>query len=207
MWLHRLQWRFPGFPRRGASASEYGEKLLLPAATKLGQGNIFTPVCDSVNRGGVVWSRGSLIFWGEGVWSRGVSNFSHLTYRGGGGLIPGGSGPGCGVWSWGVSGPGGSLIFQGGSGPRGSLIFHIWHTGGWWSGPRGVWSWGGVWSQGGVWSWGIVSDFGGSLDFLGGVWSRGVSDFLVGPLFFWGAPIFLGSWGGVLIQNFLIQIF
>ena len=28
---------------------------LLPAATKLGQGNIFTPVCDSVNRGGT-WS-------------------------------------------------------------------------------------------------------------------------------------------------------
>ena len=27
---------------------------LLPAATKLGQGNVFTGVCDSVNRGGVL---------------------------------------------------------------------------------------------------------------------------------------------------------
>ena len=39
---------------------EYCSALeLLPAATKLGQGNIFTPVCDSVNGGGyLVWSRG-----------------------------------------------------------------------------------------------------------------------------------------------------
>ena len=43
----------------------------LPAATKLGQGNIFTRVCDSVNRGVGGWSGpgGSPIFWG-------VSNFS-----------------------------------------------------------------------------------------------------------------------------------
>ena len=31
-----------------------GADPLLPAATKLGQGNVFTPVCDSVNRGGGV---------------------------------------------------------------------------------------------------------------------------------------------------------
>ena len=30
--------------------------LFLPAATKLGQGNVFTGVCDSVNRGGVCLS-------------------------------------------------------------------------------------------------------------------------------------------------------
>ena len=29
--------------------------LLLPPATKLGQGYIFTGVCDSVHRGGLVW--------------------------------------------------------------------------------------------------------------------------------------------------------
>ena len=28
--------------------------IFLPAATKLGQGNVFTGVCDSVNRGGRV---------------------------------------------------------------------------------------------------------------------------------------------------------
>ena len=48
----------------------------LPAATKLGQGNIFTPVCDSVNGEGVVWSRGVSNFlggWGSPI------------FRGGGG--------------------------------------------------------------------------------------------------------------------------
>ena len=33
---------------------------LLPSATKLRQGNVFTPVCDSVHRGGGSLSRGSL---------------------------------------------------------------------------------------------------------------------------------------------------
>ena len=37
----------------------------LPAATKLGQGNIFTRVCDSVNRGVGGWSGpGGLQFFG-----------------------------------------------------------------------------------------------------------------------------------------------
>ena len=46
---------------------------LLPAATKLGQGNIFTRVCDSVNRGGLWNFRGgafwSEIFGGGAVWN------------------------------------------------------------------------------------------------------------------------------------------
>ena len=57
--------------------------MFLPAATKLGQGNIFTPVCDSVNRGGT-WSGSEggvpglvpggvpgLVTGGYLVWSRG----------------------------------------------------------------------------------------------------------------------------------------
>ena len=57
-------------------------KYLLPAATKLGQGNKFTGVCLSTG-GVVVWSRGGLQFFGGSPifrgWSpifRGVSNFS-----------------------------------------------------------------------------------------------------------------------------------
>ena len=56
--------------------------LLLPPATKLGQGYIFTGVCDSVHRGGGVCSRGVWSGWGvlsggcllpgRGVPSRGV---------------------------------------------------------------------------------------------------------------------------------------
>ena len=38
----------------GRYTSYWNAFLLLPAATKLGQGNIFTRVCDSVNRGGGV---------------------------------------------------------------------------------------------------------------------------------------------------------
>ena len=67
--------------------------LFLTAATKLGQGNIFTPVCDSVNQWGGGQGGGSLVlgggvfskflgglqfFWGGVVWSpifKGVSNF------------------------------------------------------------------------------------------------------------------------------------
>ena len=63
------------------------EALLLPPATKLGQGNIFTGMCDSVNRGGAS-SRGvsgprRFLVMGD-VWSRGG-----LLGRGGG-LVPGG---------------------------------------------------------------------------------------------------------------------
>ena len=55
-----------------------GLRRFLPPATKLGQGNIFTGVCDSVNGGGVPAP--------------------------GGGACSVGSGLG-GVWSWGGSGP------------------------------------------------------------------------------------------------------
>ena len=84
----------------------------LPAATKLGQGNIFTPVCDSVNIGG--WSgpgegvspifRGSLQFFG------GVSNFS------GGGWV------GSPIF-WGSPIFRGSTIFRGVSNFSGGLQF------------------------------------------------------------------------------------
>ena len=36
---------------------------LLPPATKLGQGNIFTPVCHSVHRGGHAWLLGGGRAW------------------------------------------------------------------------------------------------------------------------------------------------
>ena len=69
--------------------------MFLPPATKLGQGNVFTGVCDSVNRGGLLLG-GACSKWG-GAWSGGV-----LLRGGGGGLLPGGSPP------EGVPGPGGS---------------------------------------------------------------------------------------------------
>ena len=37
----------------GPTLNYHEKEIFLPAATKLGQGNIFTPVCDSVNGGGV----------------------------------------------------------------------------------------------------------------------------------------------------------
>ena len=80
----------------------------LPPATKLGQGYVFTPVCDSVHRGvpgpgGSVCSGGCLV-------RRGVCSWGVCLVRGGGvpglgGLVPGGClGPGGG------SGPGGCLV-------------------------------------------------------------------------------------------------
>ena len=65
-------------------ASLFKEVCSLPPATKLGQGYIFTGVCDSVNGGGGVCSQGCLLL-GEGVCSRGVS-----APGGGGCLLPGG---------------------------------------------------------------------------------------------------------------------
>ena len=58
-------------------------EMLLPAATKLGQGNIFTRVCDSVKGGCVV--PGGLQFFGEvSANFRGVSNFFGVSYFSGG---------------------------------------------------------------------------------------------------------------------------
>ena len=65
--------------------------IYLPPATKLGQSNVFTSVCNSVNGGGCAWSQGGVCSGGvcsRGVCSRGVS-------APGGCLLPGG------VCSWG----------------------------------------------------------------------------------------------------------
>ena len=59
-------------------------ELFLPPATKLGQGYIFTGVCDSVHMGGGVPGNGGA--WSQGVYSRGDA------------------------WSWGVSAPRGCLV-------------------------------------------------------------------------------------------------
>ena len=57
----------PGLLRFGPQPQgwcEGGDNLSLPAATKLGQGNVFTGVCDSVHGGGCllwgVWSWGGI---------------------------------------------------------------------------------------------------------------------------------------------------
>ena len=54
----------PLFPR-GANPNGRGRSanLLLPPATKLGQGYIFTGVCDSVNRGACVVDAGAGHAW------------------------------------------------------------------------------------------------------------------------------------------------
>ena len=64
---------FLGFEQRTLwQETSCSGKLLLPAATKLGQGNIFIGVCqDFCSQGGGVWSQGGLQFFGGGV-----SNFS-----------------------------------------------------------------------------------------------------------------------------------
>ena len=76
-----------------------------------GQGNIFTPVCHSVHRGGVC-SGGVSATGGSGprgvsapggVWSPGGGGWGCLLL---GGLVPGGSGPG----GWGLV-PGGCLLW------------------------------------------------------------------------------------------------
>ena len=52
--LFNTQWRVQDFSDGAANPWAWGEKLLLPPATKLGQGNIFRSVCPhSVHRGGV----------------------------------------------------------------------------------------------------------------------------------------------------------
>ena len=73
-----------------------------------GQGNIFTPVCHSVHRGGLC-SRGGVSAPGGSAPGDGGSGPGGWMLRGvwsRGGLVPGGSGPG-GVWSQGGLVPGG----------------------------------------------------------------------------------------------------
>ena len=69
-------------------------KSLLPPATKLGQGYMFTGVCHSVNRG-----------WG--AWSWGVSGPGGLPGPGGGAWSQGGA------WSWGGVCSQGCLLWGG----------------------------------------------------------------------------------------------
>ena len=45
------QWRIQDSPDRERPPRGFGKILLLPPATKLQQGNVFTPVCHSVHRG------------------------------------------------------------------------------------------------------------------------------------------------------------
>ena len=74
--------------------------VLLPPATKLGQGNVFTGVCDSVNGGlGVPPPGGGGLLWG--------------VFCSGGCLFPGG----CLLWgvsAGGVSAPRGGCLLPGG---------------------------------------------------------------------------------------------
>ena len=64
----------------------YQGLVLLPSATKLRQGNVFTPVCDSVHRGGLCpgrsLSRGSLSMGDlcPGVLCQGDSRLRTVTY-------------------------------------------------------------------------------------------------------------------------------
>ena len=79
----------------------------------LDQGNIFTGVCDSVHRGGGVWSGGLQFFGGSPILGGGVSNFSGdlQFFWGGSGLQFFGGSP---IF-------GGAPIFRGGS--RGEFFF------------------------------------------------------------------------------------
>ena len=69
----------PGFPAGRGQPQRGSANLLLPPATKLGQGSIFTGVCDSVHggclvSGGVPGLRGGCLvpggFWSGGAWWR-----------------------------------------------------------------------------------------------------------------------------------------
>ena len=85
--------------------------FLLPPATKLGQGNIFTGVCDSVNRCGVC-SGGGCVSAPGGSAPRGVClllGVSALAVSADWwGLLPGGGSAPWGVCSRGMSAPGGA---------------------------------------------------------------------------------------------------
>ena len=70
----------------------YGHKwviALLPPATKLRQGYIFTGMCDSVHRGGGAWSGGAwpggcMVPGGGCAWSRGMPGLGECLVLGGG---------------------------------------------------------------------------------------------------------------------------
>ena len=55
-YIHLLKNKLFNLQTQAMSRSLHIRRALLPAATKLGQGNVFTGVCDSVHRGGVCLS-------------------------------------------------------------------------------------------------------------------------------------------------------
>ena len=101
-----------------------------------GQGNIFTPVCHSVHRGGMYLVPGGAPGPGGCTWSRGG------TWSGGVYLVPGG-----------VPGPGGVYLVRGG-------VYLVW--GGVYLVPGGTWSWGVHLVRGCTWSGGVYLVRGGT---------------------------------------------
>ena len=101
--------------------------LFLPPATKLGQGYIFTGVCDSVNRGCLVLG-GVPGLGGVCAWSQGVSGPGRRVCLVPGGLVQGVSGPGgCLLPAGGlVETPPGTATAAGGTHPTGM------HSCSWW---------------------------------------------------------------------------
>ena len=66
-----LQWWIQNFIEGAADCQTGCANLLLPPATKLGQGYIFTGICDSVHGG---WGHG----WWGGMHGRGVRGGGHV---------------------------------------------------------------------------------------------------------------------------------
>ena len=68
-------------PQGRISGTPFGSLIILPPATKLRQGNVFTPACHSVHRGGHVWL-GVHTWWGVCVAGRGVCMAGGMHGRG-----------------------------------------------------------------------------------------------------------------------------
>ena len=101
-----------GKSRHFLAVTRQQSRLFAPPATKLGQGNVFTGVCDSVNRG--VSSPGGGVCYG-GAWSDGggVCSRGGVPALGGWCLFRGVSALGGGVCSQGVSALGGGVCSGG----------------------------------------------------------------------------------------------
>ena len=112
-----------GKSRHFLAVTRQQSRLFVPPATKLGQGNVFTGVCDSVNRGvsspGGCLLRGCLVRWGwcllprGGACSGGWCLFRGVSALGGVVSAPGG------VCSWGGAWwrPPGTVTAAGGTHP------------------------------------------------------------------------------------------
>ena len=126
-----------GKSRHFLAVTRQQSRLFVPPATKLGQGNVFTGVCDSVNRGcllpGGCLLRGCLVRWGwcllprGGACSGGWCLFRGCLLSGGGVCSQGVSALGGGVCSGGCLLSGGWCLLPGVSAPGG---------GAWWRPPR-----------------------------------------------------------------------